>query len=93
MRCSYLHEGGNKILDQRARKALDDFHFITPPGNGSVVHMNQSNATLQLQVDIFAMDMADAVDAWANSVANDTQIQERMKALLVIHDSSGGVWF
>jgi len=93
LRCSFLHEGGDNILDQRARKALDDFHFITPPGDGLVVHMNQSTSTLQLQVDIFAMDMAEAVDAWANSVANDVQIQERMKALLVIHDSSRGVRF
>ena len=75
------------------RKALDDFHFITPLGNGSVVHMNQSNSTLQLQVDIFAMDMANDVNAWANSVAKDVEIQGRMKALLVIHDSSKGIRF
>ena len=69
LRCSYLHEGRNNILNQRAQKVLDDFPFITPPGNGMRVHMNQVNSTLQLQVDIFAMDVAEAVDAWANSVA------------------------
>lgn len=93
LRCSYLHEGGDNILDQRARKALEDFHFITPPDIGSRIHMNQSNSTLQLQVDVFAMDMADAVGEWASSVANDVEIQERIKNLLVIHDSSRGIRF
>lgn len=93
LRCSYLHEGGNNILDQRARKALDDFHFITPPGNGSSIHMNQSDSTLQLQTDIFAMDLADGVDKWAQSVQSDAQIQERIKGLFVVHDSSNGVRF
>jgi hypothetical protein len=33
LRCSYLHEGGSNIEEQRARKALQDFRFITPrPG-------------------------------------------------------------
>jgi len=94
LRCSYLHEGGDNILGQtRARKALDDFHFITPPGNGNSIHCNQSNSTLQLQVDIFARGMADSVDAWAAAVALDAQIQERMKVLLTVHDSSNGVMF
>jgi hypothetical protein len=80
-------------VEQRARKALHDFHFITPPGNGSVIHNNQSNNTLQLQVDIFAFDVAIAVDDWAAANANDAEIQERLKGLLVVHDSSGGVRF
>ncbi|WP_300216436.1 hypothetical protein [Rhodoferax sp.] len=80
-------------MNQRAQKVLDDFHFITPPGNGMRVHMNQVNSTLQLQVDIFAMDVAEAVDAWANSVANDVQVQESMQAMLLVHDSSMGIRF
>lgn len=93
LRCSYLHEGGNNILAQRARKALEDFHFINPPGNGSIIHMNQSNGTLQLQTDIFSMDLAEGVDQWAELVQRDAQIQERIKILLVVHDSSKGVRF
>lgn len=93
LRCSYHHEGGGNILEQRARKALHDFHFITPPANGSLIHNNQVNNTLQLQVDIFASDVATAVDAWATAVASDADIQERVAALLAIHDSSKGVRF
>ena len=92
LRCSYHHEGGGNIEEQRARKALHDFHFITPPRNGTV-HMNQVGDTLQLQADIFANDMAAAVDLWATAVAGDAEIQGRLSALLTVHDASQGVRF
>ena len=93
LRCSYLHEGGNSIEDQRARMALDDFHFITPR-SGWVVHMNQVNNTLQLQVDIFCIDVANTVDEWDSQVARKNRdIEGRMNWLLVIHDSDKGVKF
>ncbi|WP_169801568.1 hypothetical protein [Hydrogenophaga palleronii] len=92
LRCSYLHEGSD-VLEQRARKALNDFHFISPMKDGSLIHMNQSNGTLQLQADIFAMDVAEAVDAWAQSVVSDVTIQQRMASLLVVHDSSRSLRF
>ncbi len=92
LRCSLLHHGDADIRTQRAREALDDFHFITPHP-GWYVHCNQSNNTLQLQVDVFALQMADAVDAWAESVRNDPSIQKRMAALLVIHETANGITF
>jgi hypothetical protein len=92
LRCSYLHEGGDSIENQRARKALNDFHFITPPPG--VVHMNQVNNTLQLQVDIFCIDVANAVEDWDSKVAKATkEIQDRMNELLIIHDSGKGLKF
>jgi hypothetical protein len=94
LRCSYLHEGGGDITNQKARKALDKFHFIVPPGRGNSVHRNQLNNldnTLQLQVDLFCLEIADAVDAWAESVAGNCEIQSRMSSLLVIHDSVPGI--
>ena len=93
LRCSYLHEGGGQIEHQRAREALVSFHFITPPGNGSVIHMNQFNNTLQLQVDIFSNDIASAADQWSESVAGNEPIQARIKELIVIHDGANGVRF
>jgi hypothetical protein len=87
LRCSYLHEGGNNIEEQRVRKALDDFHFIIPKSSHTV-HMNQFNNSLQLQVDIFCIDVADAVDSWDSQVAkNSRDIEDRMRELLVIHNS------
>jgi hypothetical protein len=94
LRCSYLHEGGGTIIEQRARKALDSFHFITPPPNGSLVHMNQSNNVLQLQVDIFCKEMCAAVEQWMNSfVKGNSELEGRLKSLLEIHDSQKGILF
>lgn len=93
LRCSYLHEGSGELGHQRARAVLDRFHFITPPRNGSIAHRNQVNDVLQLQVDLFSTDIADAVDRWAASVSTNCEIQTRMQALLVIHDSPNGVRF
>ncbi|MGF6697856.1 hypothetical protein OKW38_002468 [Paraburkholderia sp. MM5496-R1] len=93
LRCSYLHEGAGNIEHQRAREALDRFHFITPPPNGNKVHCNRADNTLQLQVDIFSLDVANAVDRWAEAVAGNAEIRERMRSLLVIHDSYNGVRF
>lgn len=91
LRCSYLHEGADDISTQRIRKALDSFHFITPPQKGNIVHANQVNNKLQLQIDIFAIDIANAVDAWAESVKTDQDIQNRIKNLIVVHNSDNGV--
>lgn len=95
LRCSYLHQGESDISGQSAQKiraALTNFHFITPLP-GSMIHCNQSNNTLQLQIDIFSIQMANAVDQWAASVKGDQDIQGRMQSLLVIHDSRNGIRF
>lgn len=93
LRCSYLHEGGSDITQQHARKALDDFHFIIPPGNNSSIHRNQIGNTLQLQVDTFCLEIADAVDQWAESVTGDEDVQDRMKSLLMIHNHVPGIQY
>lgn len=94
LRCSYLHEGVGAIVDQRSRQALDSFHFITPPPNGCVIHMNQSDNVLQLQVDIFCSDMCVAVDRWVNvAVKGNAELERRLGNLIEIHDSQRGIVF
>lgn len=92
LRCSLLHEGASCIEEQRARRALNDFHFITPP-RGRMVHCNQSNHTLQLQVDIFSQDIAEAVALWYEEKKDNEEIISRIESLLIIHDSSGRIIF
>ena len=93
LRCAFLHEGADDVARQRARKALDSFLFIEPPLSGSI-HCNQSNAKLQLQVDIFCEDLCVGVDSWARHVlTNDAAVQARMEELLVVRSISGGVSF
>lgn len=95
LRCSYLHQGGSNIENQRARQALSDFLFIDPPESGGLMHLNQFNNALQLQVDIFCLDMANSVEEWANTeVQNSEEYQSRINnELIVIHDGSKGVSF
>ena len=94
LRCSYLHEGGGTIVEQRARKALDSFHFITPPPNGNSVHMNQSGNVLQLQVDIFCRQMCAAVEKWMKEVVKgNAKLEKRLENLLEVHDSNKGIIF
>ncbi|HBC3548905.1 TPA: hypothetical protein KD045_003274 [Vibrio parahaemolyticus] len=92
LRCSYLHEGGSNIEEQRAQKALSDFHFITPLP-GCLIYRNQVNSKLQLQVDVFCNEIADAVDKWYELVKDDEKVLTRMQSTLVIHDSSQGICF
>lgn len=91
LRCSYLHEGGGEIAHQTAAQVHDRFHFIFPPVGGAKIHLNFiGNNALQLQIDVFCLEIAAAVDAWALSVAADPVIQGRMSSLLVIHDHAKG---
>ncbi|MEH6466651.1 MAG: hypothetical protein V7722_03390 [Porticoccus sp.] len=94
LRCCLLHEGGENIEEQRAREALDNFHFIMPPPNGSCFHKIQNNQSLLLQVDIFCNDIADAVDKWSVSDrANEQDVEQRMQGILQIRDVSNGIQF
>lgn len=63
LRCAYLHEGVDDIMGQRARDILERFRFVAPM-RGYLVHLNQKNNILQLQVDIFCKDIAEAVNKW-----------------------------
>jgi hypothetical protein len=92
LRCAYLHEGSADIINQRARDALTNFHFVAPK-QGLTVHRNQMNTTLRLQVDIFCREMIEAVEAWSKDVSANQDIQKRLDSLLVIHDISGGTVF
>ena len=84
LRCSMLHEGRDKTLDQKARDVLDRFQFITPRP-GSMIHCNQAGNKLQLQVDVFCRDICKEIAAWVSSIpASDTDRRGRLAELAVI---------
>lgn len=90
LRCSYLHEGGSDISLQRARVALDNFHFVFPR-EGYNIHCNKIGSVLQIQVDVFAHQICAAVIQWDQDTASDADISERKQSLLTIHDIASGI--
>ncbi len=83
LRCAYLHEGADDITEQTAREALERFHFIKP-SRRSILHCNQINQVLQLQVDIFFNDIIAGVEQWLADTKIDNNIQKRLDSLITI---------
>lgn len=88
LRCAFLHEGRDEIIDQKAQEVLEKFQFVVPP-EGWRVHRNQNNNTLQLQVDVFCREIADGVKRFITDVANNPDAMQRMSQLLLIRDING----
>lgn len=80
-RCSCLHQG----IDKHTKLSSERVHFIVPPPNNNVVHLNDFNNIIQMQINIFCHDMADAVDSWYEKVKNDPMIQGRIDSLIKIY--------
>jgi hypothetical protein len=87
LRCSFLHEGKSEINDQHARDVLDDFVFVVPR-KSFTIHCNQStdgSQKLQLQVDIFCVDIVKGLMQWLNDIEKDSGKQSALSTLLKIH--------
>ncbi|RWP81507.1 hypothetical protein [Mesorhizobium sp.] len=84
LRCALSHEGRDNIEDQRARKALKDFMIVEPPPVGAgMIHCNQIDDTLQLQVDIFCTDIIAGVRNWMASVEGKAAINAGQQSSLI----------
>jgi len=73
LRCAFLHEGRDDILKQRARQVLDRFQFVVAQ-EGWVVHCNQSDQLLQLQVDIFCREVSEAASKFVKDANNSPRV-------------------
>ena len=51
------------------------------------MHCNQKNTVLQLQVDIFAFDVIDSINAWLSDIHSDTEKKKKLNELVTIYDS------
>lgn len=84
LRCAFLHEGGDDVSHHSAVQALERFQFLAPRP-GWMIHMNQSNAKLQLQVDVFCTDVVNAVRSWRASIPDsDSARLDRLAQLAAI---------
>lgn len=85
LRCALLHEGSHDISEQRAQQVIENFNFVVPP-QGWVVHMNQMNNALQLQVDIFCRDICSSVH---QCLSDNSFSNGEFDSFLTITDISG----
>ena len=88
LRCAYLHEGREDISEQRAQEALEAFQFVVTP-EGWTVHMNQTNNTLQLQVDIFCREVVEGATQFLSDMSNNPEATARLAQRLLIRDING----
>jgi hypothetical protein len=87
LRCAYLHQGEFDITTQKAKDVLDHFKFVAPfPGR--LIHRNQTNNVLQLQVDVFCEEMCAAVDEWLRARGADPSVAATLVALPQIESMS-----
>jgi hypothetical protein len=83
LRCSYLNQGTSPIFFQKVRDVLDDFQFVVPP-EGFLLHCNQVNKILQLQVEDFCTDIVDSVETWLHDIKDDQVKMGKINKLLKI---------
>jgi hypothetical protein len=85
LRCALTHEGRDVTLFQRAKKAIDKFHFVKPPNDGSTPYVTEIGGGFYIPVDMFASEMCAALSRWLSSKSKDVDAQERMGNLIKIH--------
>jgi hypothetical protein len=83
LRCAMLHSGTDDTTEHAAREAVDLFQFLAPLG--PLIHGNSHGRTLQLQVDVFCLDICEAADQWLVEVAvGNSEIMGRVGRLMAI---------
>ena len=92
LRCSFLHAGEVNIENQWVRKVLKDYKFVAPRPN-LTVHRNQSGDTLQLQVDLFCLEICTAVESWIKDFKEDSKIQQKAEMMIDIVNPSEDLIF
>ncbi|MGY1707353.1 hypothetical protein ACI79C_22560 [Geodermatophilus sp. SYSU D00697] len=88
LRCALLHQGLDDVTAHRAREVVERFHFVQPTAGGWVVHRNQVDSVLMLQVDQFCEELCQAVERWLEEVRGDPRKAAELNRLMFIDDFS-----
>lgn len=89
LRCAYLHSGTFHTDDQWIKDALNNFRFVALL-NGGEIHRNQTNQTLQLQVDKFCLEICDSVNEWIQNNKDNDEIFKLTNTMIEIEFINGG---
>jgi hypothetical protein len=84
LRCSFLHEGSDEIVSQRARKILEKFIFTTTGLHCNYFDYNGVKM-LQLDVDTFCKDICNAIGKWLEETSDIKEVNENLSGMLKIH--------
>lgn len=91
LRCALLHQGKDDISDQRIQEVLDYYIFMTEGAHKNVfkdciIGGGEKVSLLQLNVQKFCKDIANATENWLTSVTDNSDVQNRLKDTIEIHE-------
>lgn len=88
LRCAYLHGGEADISEKKRRQLVDEYKFRAPKvveGEFEGPHRIKMNQYLILRIDLFCLEICNAVDQWVDSNKVDERIQNSARKMLVIN--------
>lgn len=91
LRCSYLHSGESDISENKQRKLVDEFKFRAPKiskGKRTGSHLIKIDKYLILRVDLFCLEICEAVGKWIEHNKDDIKIQNKVAKIIEIDDES-----
>ncbi|AQS61808.1 hypothetical protein AGRHK599_LOCUS1188 [Rhizobium rhizogenes] len=91
LRCAITHEGRANTSDQKAKVAIETYHFVKPPTDDSDPHITEIMNILYIPVDLFAKAMCEAIKQWLPTKANQTEAQKNLRELIRIHEPAATV--
>jgi hypothetical protein len=90
LRCALLHAGSD-VIRSDVDDALTRFVFVEPPSSG-LIHLNQSDTVLQLQVDLFAREMLAGCRTWWTALTTADKAKAE-QSLIEVRRLEGGFSF
>ena len=91
LRCAVLHQGIDQVTENEVEDRVRGFRFLAPRP-GSRVHQNSTNGRLQLQIDIFCLDICDAVDVWWIYSQEQADVADGVDRLMQIEPPAGALY-
>ncbi|MGB3161537.1 MAG: hypothetical protein WBA84_09855 [Carnobacterium sp.] len=91
LRCAYLHAGESDISGNKQRKIVDEFKFMAPKVNDGIFsgsHKIKIDNYLILRVDLFCLEICEAVKKWISKNKDNKKVQIGVSKIIEIKDAS-----
>lgn len=77
-RCSLLHQGSA----QHPKSSYSRILFVEPGATTNIFHMNRLNDALNIDANVFCLDMLAAARRWLQSVASSSNYQQNVSRFI-----------